>query len=193
MGSLKPGSGLSGAGIGSFTSQTFATCRAIDGAFTLTAGHLPWHLNAVSFKSATGVTTGTITGVHVLLSNSTIPCSAIIDGTSATADNGKVKVTYRNSTGKLTMLTAGGNLVFYDSTCAGIHNGDHATLSASYLVAPSKPSPARNPAADRNHQSRGSRGSRTPGLMPRTTAPLAEGQHAWLTVSARSAGTQLLA
>lgn len=136
VGSVTPGSGLSGTGIGTFTSLTFVACRSVDGAFTLTASHFPWHLNAVSSKSATGVTTGAIVGVHVLLSNSTIPCSAVIDGTSATADNGKVKVTYRNSPGNLTMLTTGGNLVFYNSTCAGIHDGDHATLSAAYLVAP---------------------------------------------------------
>ena len=86
----------------------------------------------MSFSS----TTGTITGIHLTLSNSTIPCSAVIDGTSATADNGKVKVTYSNSTGKLTVHPAGGNLVFCNSTCPGIHSGDHAALSTAYSVVP---------------------------------------------------------
>jgi hypothetical protein len=56
--------------------------------------------------------------------------------TCLAADNGKVKVTYRNSTGTLKVLTTGGNLVFCNSNCPGIHSGDHAALSASYLVAP---------------------------------------------------------
>jgi hypothetical protein len=131
-GSLKAGSGLPGSGIGKITSWTFpAGCAP--GGFTLTASHFPWVLNAVSFNSATGVTTGTITGIHAVLGG---PCSAIIDGTSAIANNGKVAVTYTNSTGKLRVLTAGSNLHFYMSTCGGVHSGDHATLSASYTVVP---------------------------------------------------------
>lgn len=135
-GSLKAGGGLSGTGIGTLASLTFTACNSGGIAFTLTASHFPWHLNAVSFNSATGVTTGTLTGMHAVLSSSTVPCSAVLDGTSATADNGKVKVTYRNSTGKLTVRTTGGNLVFYNSTCPGIHSGDQAALSASYAVTP---------------------------------------------------------
>jgi hypothetical protein len=112
-----------------------------DLAGVLTAGETgfeKWQAQARGwcFNSATGVTTGTITGMHIMLSGTTIPCSAVIDGTSASADNGKVRVTYRNSTGKLTVLTTGAKLVFYNSTCGGIASGDRATLSASYVVTP---------------------------------------------------------
>jgi len=137
-GSLKKGSGLSGAGIGKVTSLTFTNCAAGGVMFKVTASHFPWHLNAVSFNATTGVTTGTITGIHAMVS-STVRCSAVIDGTSATANNGKVKVTYTNSTGKLTVLTTGGNLHLYKVTsgCGGvIHSRDPATFSASYAVSP---------------------------------------------------------
>jgi hypothetical protein len=47
-----------------------------------------------------------------------------------------VNVTYTNGTGTLKVLTTGGNLHFYLSTCPSIRNGDHATLSASYPIVP---------------------------------------------------------
>jgi hypothetical protein len=57
----------------------------------------------------------------------------------ATASStGTVKVTYTNSTGKLTTLTSGGNLhVFNVKGCAGlINSGDATTFSGSYAVSP---------------------------------------------------------
>ena len=94
----------------------------------------PWHLNAVSFSS--GVTTGTITHIHATLTGP--GCSATVDGTSATANNGMVKAKYSNGTGKLTTLTSGGNLHVYNvSGCAGlINSGDATTFSGSYAISP---------------------------------------------------------
>ena len=134
---LKSGSGLSGTGIGSITSLAFNSCTGPAGLkFTVTTSHFPWSLNAVSFNSTSGVTTGTLTGIHATLTGP--GCSAVVDGTSATADNGKVSATYTNSTGVLKTLTTGGNLHTYSvSGCFGlIHSGDSATFSGTYAVSP---------------------------------------------------------
>jgi|SRR5215470_1670351 len=134
---LKSGSGLSGTGIGSITSLAFTSCTGPGGLmFTVTNSHFPWSLNAVSFNSTTGVTAGTITGIHSTLTGPS--CSAVVDGTGATADNGMVSATYTNSTGALKVLTTGGNLHIYSvSGCFGlIHSGDPATFSATYTVSP---------------------------------------------------------
>ena len=133
-GTLKSGSGLSGTGIGSITALSFSTCTGPLGlTFTVKTTHFPWHLNAVSFSS--GVTTGTITGIHATLTGP--GCSAVVDGTGATANNGKVTAKYSNGTGKLT-TTGAGNLHIYNvSGCAGlIHSGDGSSFKGSYTVSP---------------------------------------------------------
>jgi hypothetical protein len=134
-GTVKSGTGLAGAGIGSISALTFSNCTGPLGlSFTVTTSAFPWSLNAVSYKK--GVTTGTITGIHAVLSGS--DCTATVDGTSATADNGEVKVTYTNSTGKLKVLTTGGNLTIYNvSGCLGlINSGDPTTFSGTYTITP---------------------------------------------------------
>jgi hypothetical protein len=134
---LKKGSGLSGTGIGSITKISFSNCKGPLGlTFTVTPGHLPWKLNAVSFSS--GVTHGTITGIHAKLSGS--GCSAVVDGTGATANNGKVAATYTNSTHKLKILATGGNLHIYRvSGCLGlINSGDGSSYTATYTVSPAQ-------------------------------------------------------
>jgi hypothetical protein len=106
--------------------------------FVLTANALPWAQNGTSYNPGTGVTTGTITGIHATLSGSS--CSAVVDGTSPGADNGQVTDTYTNGTAKMNILTTGGNLHFYNvSGCLGlIRNGDAATFSASYTLSPAQ-------------------------------------------------------
>ena len=137
---LNSGSGLSGTAIGSVTSIGFTKCTGPFGlAFTVTAGALPWHLNVASFNAATGTTTGTLTGIHASMSGA--GCTAVVDGTSATAHNGTVTITYTNSTHTLKVLTTGGNLHIYSvsSVCAGaIHSGDSATQSAAYAISPAQ-------------------------------------------------------
>jgi hypothetical protein len=133
-GKVKSGKGLPGAGIGSITTLSFSTCTGPLGlTFTVKTTHFPWHLNAVSFSS--GVTTGTITGIHATLTGPS--CSAVVDGTGATANNGKVKAKYSNSTGKLT-TTGAGNLHIYNvHGCAGlIGSGDGSSFKGSYTITP---------------------------------------------------------
>ena len=134
-GHVKSGSGLSGKGIGKITALTFAKCTGPLGLhFTVKTTHFPWRLNAKAYKN--GVTTGTVTGIHALLSGPS--CTATVDGTGAAKNNGMVKVKYSNKTGKLTTLAAGGNLHVYKvHGCAGlIKSGDATTFSGSYALTP---------------------------------------------------------
>jgi hypothetical protein len=129
---LKKGSGLAGKGLGTITASSFSGCTIATIAVTVKTENLPWKLNATSYKS--GVTTGTLTGVELL---ATAPgCSATLQGTTAT--NGKIKVTYTNSTGKLKLLAAGGNLTTEKvSGCFGlVNNGDPEQASGSLTVSP---------------------------------------------------------
>jgi hypothetical protein len=128
---FKNGGGQSGAGIGSITSATFSNCVwVLSYTFTLTSSGLPWQLNVRQYDPSTGVTTGTITGIHITIAGS--DCGAVVDGTGANADNGQVDVTYTNSTHKLKMLTTGGNLHYYDVIgCVSLVNsGDAAEIAA---------------------------------------------------------------
>lgn len=66
-------------------------------------------------------------------------CTAVIDGTSGTASDGRVRFTYADSTGRLTVLATSGNLHFWNVSagCLGLVNsGDRATLGATYAVGP---------------------------------------------------------
>lgn len=95
-------------------------------------------VRAVSYDSSTGVTTGRITGIQMLLSWH--GCDATVDG--ATASQGTVlHFTYTNGTGALSIFTAPGNLHFFNvsASCSGvlnIHDGDRATFHGRYTLAP---------------------------------------------------------
>jgi hypothetical protein len=80
--------------------------------------------------------TGSISHIHVNISDP--ECSAAVDGTSGTAGNGTVHFTYADGTGKLKVLTIGGNLHFRNvNGCGGVvRNGDPATLSTTFAVSP---------------------------------------------------------
>ena len=133
-GTAKKGSGLSGNGIASITALGFSSCKGPLGlTFSVHTTHFPWHLNAASFSS--GVTTGTITGIHATLSGP--GCSAVIDGTGASANNGKVTARYSNGTGKLTTTGAGNLHIYKVSGCAGlISSGDGSSFKGSYAISP---------------------------------------------------------
>jgi len=131
---LKKGSGLAGAKIGTIKSGSFTGCTIGTIAVKVAVHGLPWHLNATSYKS--GVTTGTITGID--LKATATGCSATLDGTGAGKNNGKVKVKYSNGTGKLTLLGSGGNLHDWAvSGCLGlINNGDPEHASGVTTITP---------------------------------------------------------
>jgi len=133
-GSVKSGSGLSGTGIGKISSLSFSSCTGPLGlTFTVHTSDFPWHLNALSFSS--GVTTGTITGIHATLSGPS--CSAVVDGTGPTANNGRVTAKYSNGTGKLTTTGAGNLHIYHVSGCAGlIMSGDGSSFHGSYAISP---------------------------------------------------------
>jgi len=132
QGTFKSGSGLPGTGIGSITVARFR-----QGCFTLTAGRLPWKVNARSYQSGTGTTVGTITGVHLRFTDPTF-CDFTADGTSATAGDGTVRFQYANGAGRLQVVRAGSNLHIYQvQGCGGaFHDGDTAALSGTYMIAP---------------------------------------------------------
>jgi hypothetical protein len=135
-GTLKKGSGLSGSKIGTITTASFTGCTIATITVTVATNGLPWHMNATSFNSTTGVTTGNISGID--LAASAPGCTASLDGTAANADNGKTKITYTNSTGKIKLLGSGGNLHSWGVTgCFGlINNGDVQQASGSGSVTP---------------------------------------------------------
>ena len=135
-GTLKSGHGLSGTGLGTIKTASFTGCTIATVAITVTTHGLPWKENASSFNATTGVTTGNISGIDLV---ATAPgCSATLDGTAAGANNGKTKITYTNSTGKIKLLGSGGNLHSYAvSGCFGlVNNGDVQKASGSGTVTP---------------------------------------------------------
>jgi hypothetical protein len=136
-GVLKSGSGLSGTEIGEATEPPiFNHCYWIGLPWIWHWPPGPWWLNAISYNSAKGITTGDITGLNV--TGTSDGCTIVLDGTSATSDNGQVRGTYSNATGKGTFLSTGGNLHFYDvSGCDGaFNNGDSAVAKGSFTVSP---------------------------------------------------------
>ena len=136
-GTLKSGSALCGAGVGSITAVHSIFCPTPLGpSYTLRARDLPWRLNMFSYNATTGVGTGSLS--HLQIAFSGTACTAVIDGTSSAASDGTVKVRYTNSTGRLRTRTTGGNLHFYNVRgCAGlVITGDSATLSATFTVSP---------------------------------------------------------
>src|SRR5262249_58464335 len=96
------------------------------------------HRNLRSQDPRPGGSNGTISPLQVALPGPA--CTAAINGTSSTASNGVVRVSYANATGKLKVLPAGGNLHWYHvSGCGGlVGNGDPARLSATYAVSPAQ-------------------------------------------------------
>lgn len=140
-GRFKSGSGLSGARIGTITALSLSKCTGPGGlTFTMRPGHLPWALNADTYDPSitAGLTTGTITGLHAFLSGTN--CHATVDGTSATADNGRTQIHYHNSLAKLKIRTQHSTLHFYNvSGCGGlIKSHDAITFSVAYNATPAQ-------------------------------------------------------
>ena len=135
-GSLKSGAGLPGTGIGTVTALNFNNCTVDGITLSLGSGPVSYAINASSYAS--GVTHGTISKIHFVISSSA--CNAVLDGTSGTANNGRVKFTFVNTTDTLKILTSGSKLhVWNVSGCFGaVSNGDAANISASYKLTPAQ-------------------------------------------------------
>ncbi|SEF57548.1 hypothetical protein SAMN05216223_101384 [Actinacidiphila yanglinensis] len=125
---------VSGTGIAKINTTTFATCTGPAGiTFTVTALSQPWLLNAVSYAS--GVTTGTLTGVRASISGL---CNATFADSSGVNNGATLNGSYNNSTHTLSI--SGGTLKAYSVSglCLGlINNGDAANFTAAYVVTPS--------------------------------------------------------
>jgi hypothetical protein len=135
-GTLKSGSGLSGTGIGSVTSLTFNNC-SVDGiTLTVATGTVSYPLNLKSYKS--GTSSGKIAKIHFSVTSSV--CSFDINGTSATANNGSVRVKYGNKAHTLKVLPSGSTLHIYNvSGCLGlINNGDSGSVSGAFVISPAQ-------------------------------------------------------
>jgi len=140
-GALKSGSGLPGKGLGTIKSLTFATCFLDGVSFSVSSGAVDWSLNAATYNPASGGKTfGNISGVHFAFSGAN--CSAVVDGTSGKADNGKVKFNYTNKTSALKIPYTGGNLHVWDVVgCSGglggdFNDGDSVTVGTCPAVTP---------------------------------------------------------
>lgn len=105
------------------------------GPVTLSAAGTPWGVNALGYDSASQVTSGRLSHVHLALSGP--HCSAVLDGSSATADNGTAPFEYNNGPAN-TLQTAyspgSGNLHAYRVTgCRGmLHSGDVVRVFFGY-------------------------------------------------------------
>ena len=138
-GRLRSGTGLPGTGIGTLRSLSLTDCATGRGlAFTVQAGALPWSLSADKYILAKTTTYGTLAKVHLTLTAT--GCSATIDGTGATSDNGSVVIHIHNKPSKLKLEAADGTLhVYVGSGCTGVfRNGDAVTLSSAYLISPAQ-------------------------------------------------------
>jgi hypothetical protein len=137
-GTLQGGSGLSGTGAGSITGVSFRCEGTGVPNLVMQAAGLPWQVNFISYNAATG----TVSHVQIKLKPTfEVPCGALVNGMSSTGSDGMVKFTYADSTGRLKVLTAGGNLHFYHvkKSCAGlINNGEPVTLRATFTLSPAQ-------------------------------------------------------
>ena len=138
-GSLKTGSGLSGTGIGTVTSLAFKGCSVAGFTVSVTiTGKMP--LNATAYDATTKVATIKITKIHGTFSVSSLGCSATIDGTGATAHNGKVTAKFANLTDILKVL-ASGNLHLYNVSAgcqSAVASGDAVKFTSSYKLSPTQ-------------------------------------------------------
>jgi hypothetical protein len=133
-GTLQSGRGLPGRGIGSVTALSLSRCHT---GTTYRSSGFPWHLDALSYSAAAGVTAGRVSGIHLVFSSARSPgCSGIVDGTGATAHNGTIPFRYNNATRTL-RFTRGGTLHVYDSTCPPPwRNSDQLAFAGSYTLSP---------------------------------------------------------
>jgi hypothetical protein len=134
-GTLKSGSGLAGAGLGTIASLAFKGCTILGQTVAATiTGKMP--LNGISYNATTKTAIMTITKIHGSISVASLGCSAIVDGTGAAAHNGMVRATFANGTDILKVLAGSGNLHLYNNTCPVINSGDAVNFTGAYKLTP---------------------------------------------------------
>ena len=123
--------------VGTIKTITFTDCTGPAGLSPAAIGNaLPWYINFTSYAS--GAASGNISGIDVGVSGP--GCSAVVDGTSGSADNGKTGMKYTNSSAQIGLTKAGGNLHVRDvSGCLGLlDNGEAVTASGTLKVTPAQ-------------------------------------------------------
>jgi hypothetical protein len=129
-GTLKSGHGLKGAGLLTVTSVKFHDCQINNQPLSVSTG--TWSLRAVFYRS--GVTYGTLSGIHIVVSNGT--CSFVVDGTSAKARDGTVKIAYTNSTDELEIRPYRSNLHLYGCPGHALSTNPVSIMNTTYPIAP---------------------------------------------------------
>jgi hypothetical protein len=129
-GTLKSGHGLKGAGLLTMSIK-FHNCQVNNQPLSISTG--TWSLRAISYRS--GVTYGTLTGIHIAVSGN--GCSFVLDGTSATARNGVVKIAYTNSTDQLKIRPYHSALHLYGE-CPGLARTTNlvSIMNTTYPITP---------------------------------------------------------
>lgn len=123
--------GSAGTLIGSVTATTATACAGPAGiAFTLTFQGLPWRIDELAYDAATGVSTGTVTGVRVLVSSS-VMCSAAISGAGGPTSPGTLDWSHGNAVPQNLTITGNGPLRVSNATgCLGLlNNGDAVNIA----------------------------------------------------------------
>jgi hypothetical protein len=116
--------------IGNVTTTTATACTGPAGiAFTLAFQGLPWRIDELAYNATTGVATGTVTGVRVLVSSSVL-CSATISGPSGPTSPGTLNWSHGNATPQNLTITGNGPLRVFNATgCLGLmNNGDAVNI-----------------------------------------------------------------
>nr|WP_202502308.1 hypothetical protein [Streptomyces sp. SID5785] len=123
-GTIKDGSGLAGAGIGTVDDISFNNCSVAGIPFDVTPSALPWSINLESMNG-TDEAHGNITGISATITG--IGCDATFSGS--------VEGYYQNSTHTL-HVTGGGTLAAEaGASCLGlISEGDHAEFIGDYVL-----------------------------------------------------------
>jgi hypothetical protein len=131
-GTFKDGMGLTGAI--ATVSIDFATCSVAGARITVTPSGQSWNLMASSYARGTnlGVTTGQLEGIDIAITGSF--CSADVDGTGASANDGVASYKYYNNPHWFIYHPVGSNLHIYNvSGCAGLFSsGDPINFVGTY-------------------------------------------------------------
>jgi len=136
-GTLKSGSGLDGAGIGTIDNLTFTNCSWGGVLMTFdTSTALPWKLNVTGVDSNNpDRVPGSITGIIANVADQDGFCEATFAGPAGPTDSGTFTGYYDNGTDQL--VIEDGDLTAHDADCLGLINtGDPVEYTGTYDVSP---------------------------------------------------------